>query len=187
MVSVQKRGLFEDKKWIIKYNEIGDIEFNTDVKVPKWLNEVLDKGFTKTGERSQGTKVYIKKNNLQEIIKIFSVKGLGRYYKPTGIFGSENSPSGWLYLKTNPTKLIVYLEIIFFQANKDARNNKNKRKAFTHIIHANGLHWSGCYHNKAKVKQSSKIERPKRKWAEPKAPYDFLSWEKLVRNNTEKD
>ena len=121
------------------------------VLLPDWLKNIMTYGWTEVGPYSvNGEKFYIKKNNLQDTVLRFDTRGLGRYYKAETFFGSLNSPNGWWYLETNPGALISHLEDAFKLANEDAEKNRDKRKAFTMLMHANRLHWSQCCQHKRK-------------------------------------
>ena len=118
------------------------------VLMPDWLKYLMQKGWCAAGPyQINGERHYIKTNGLQDTIRKFDTRGLGRYYKAPDFFGSLNSPSGWWYL-TNRNELNAHLEHAYKVANDDWDSNRDKRKSFTMLMHANNFHWSQCCQHK---------------------------------------
>ena len=119
------------------------------ILLPVWIKEVMDNGFSEVGPYSvNGEKHYIQKNTLQDVIKKFDTRGLGRFHKANDFFGAKNSVNGWWYLSSNPILLIKYLEQVFEEVNPLQGDERDKRKAFTMLMHANNFHWKGCCQHK---------------------------------------
>lgn len=119
------------------------------VLLPIFVKSVMDNGFCEAGPYSvNGERHYIQKNALQDVVKKFDTRGLGRFHKASDFFGDSNSLNGWWYLSNNTLPLIEHLEQSFTSANPDNAEDRDKRKAFTMLMHANNLHWKGCCQHK---------------------------------------
>ena len=113
------------------------MKIRSDGSVPEEIMEFGTVGFARSSDKLLE---YIRKKNI--LVKIFNstkTKGSNRSYGPIKIIGDYYR----YYYKIEYKK-----EFVDFLVEKFYKNNPDPepriKRAFTHILHNNGLHWAGC-------------------------------------------
>lgn len=105
--------------------------------VPEEIIEFEITGFSRASDKLLD---YIRKNSI--LFKIFNstkTKGASRSYGPVKIIGDYYR---YYYNIEYKEEFVDFLVEKFYRINPDP--DQSIRKAFTRILHNNGLHWAGC-------------------------------------------
>ena len=105
--------------------------------VPEEIIEFEIIGFSRTSDKLLD---YIRKNNI--LVKIFNstkTKGANRSNGPVKILGEYYR---YYYKIEHKKEFVDFLVEKFYKINPSPE--QNIRKAFTRLLHNNGLHWTRC-------------------------------------------